>query len=333
MKLIAETAWHHDGDFVFFKNLVTEISTQTNCDYIKFHITLDVDEYMHTDHLGYQWVKQRILTEDEWDELFQIVLKYNKKLMLLFNDKKAIDFGMKYKPELVEIHSVCLNDYKLLNFLREKINENTSIVLGIGGTDLYEVENAIQILDTRNVILMHGFQNYPTNYKDINFNKIKKIMNLYQNYDHGYADHTAWNNDNNVLITLFGAALGMNFIEKHVTNETGEGRTDWQAAINIQTFVDLELKLKLLKETFGNGLLKMNEGEKAYSSFGAMKKAAILNKSVRKGDVLSLNNFDFKRTKQHSDISQLEVLNNLGADFTSDLIKGHCINKSDIKTI
>jgi len=25
MKLIAETAWHHEGDFDFMKNLVTEI--------------------------------------------------------------------------------------------------------------------------------------------------------------------------------------------------------------------------------------------------------------------------------------------------------------------
>ena len=40
MKLIAETAWHHDGDYKFFKNLVQQICNKTKADYIKFHLTL-----------------------------------------------------------------------------------------------------------------------------------------------------------------------------------------------------------------------------------------------------------------------------------------------------
>jgi len=91
MILIAETAWHHDGDFKFFTRLVETISKETKAHYIKFHVTLDIDEYMHTDHSGYNWVKERIFSEHQWDEIFKIVLVNNKKLMLLFNDRKAID--------------------------------------------------------------------------------------------------------------------------------------------------------------------------------------------------------------------------------------------------
>ena len=36
IKLIAETAWHHQGDFMFMKKLVTEIA-KTNADIIKIH--------------------------------------------------------------------------------------------------------------------------------------------------------------------------------------------------------------------------------------------------------------------------------------------------------
>jgi len=217
MQLIAETAWHHDGDFIFFKKLVEEISIKTEADFIKLHITLDLEEYMHSDHPAYQWAKERIITKEQWIELFDIILNNNKKLMLLFNDKKAIDFGMSFSPEIVEIHSVCLNDINLLKHLKKKIDPKTKVVLGVGGSDLYEIENAINIINSKNVVLMHGFQNYPTKYEDINFSKIKKIMQLFPLYKHGYADHTAWNNENNVQITLFGAALGMDYIEKHVT--------------------------------------------------------------------------------------------------------------------
>ena len=57
MKLIAETAWHHEGDYKFMKNLVTEISTKTKADIVKMHITLDFEEYMDPSHEAYSLLK------------------------------------------------------------------------------------------------------------------------------------------------------------------------------------------------------------------------------------------------------------------------------------
>ena len=331
MKLIAETAWHHDGDFIFFKKLIKEIAVKTKADYIKFHLSLDLDEYIHPDHAGYEWMKERMFTEHQWDEVLKIALKYNKKLMLLFNDKKAIEYGMKYNPEIVEIHSVCLNDIALLQHLNSKIDNKTKVVLGVGGSDVYEIENAINIFDTPNIVLMHGFQNYPTKYEDINFGKVLKIMQLYPNYEHGYADHTAWDNENNVLITLLGANLGMRYIEKHVTTVCGEERVDWQAAVSIEMFNEIAEKLKIVEKAFGNAKLALNDGEKAYSTFGANKKAAILSTDVEKGDVFTNKLFTFKRTGQTSDLSQLDILDKIGKRFIKDLPLGHCINNSDFE--
>jgi N,N'-diacetyllegionaminate synthase len=331
MQLIAETAWHHDGNFDFFKDLVISIAQKTTANYIKFHITLDVDEYIHADHPGYDWVKNSVFSASQWEEIINITTQNHKKPMLLFNDTKAISFGMEFAPDLIEIHSVCLNDIKLLHHLQSKLNNNTKVVLGIGGTDLYEVENAIKIINTDHVVLMHGFQNYPTSYEDINFSKMRRIMNLYPQYEHGYADHTSWDHEHNVLISLLGASMGMNYLEKHTTITTGKGRTDWQAAISIDTFNILSERLKIIEEANGNSLLELNSGEKAYSTFGVMKKAAILNKDVKKGGELCLDDFDFKRTGQNSDLSQLDVINSIGLVYAQDLSKGHCISKHDIQ--
>ncbi len=332
MKLIAETAWHHDGDYKFFKNLVQQICNKTKADYIKFHLTLNVDEYMHDDHPGYSWVNERIFSKEQWEEVFNLTRENGKKLMLLFNDTKAIEFGVKFKPELVEIHSVCLNDVNLLKSLYKHFKgTNSKVVLGIGGTDLYEIEHALQYLKMDDIIMMHGFQNYPTQYNDINFSKIKKIMYLYPYLKHGYADHTAWNHENNILITLFGAAMGMEYIEKHVTTAPGEERTDWQAAISIENFVKIEEKLKVFEEAKGDGLLKMNKGEEAYSTFGKMKKAAILAEDVSKGDKLQLEHIRFKRTGQNSDLSQVDVIKRIGKTFTKDIGRGSTLNQQDFK--
>nr|MDA3894010.1 N-acetylneuraminate synthase family protein [Salinivirgaceae bacterium] len=252
IKLIAETAWHHEGDFDFMKTLVERIAKKTKADFIKLHITLDFEEYMHKDHPAYKLLKGMLFTAEQWETLIHIILTNDKKPMLLYNDTKAVRFGQKYKPEIIEIHSVCLNDTNLLQQVNKNIAKETKVVIGIGGTGITEVENAISLLDTKNVVLMHGFQNYPTKYNDINFGKIRKLMRLYPTFSHGYADHTAWNEQNNALITMMGAALGMDYIEKHVTTQPGTERIDWQAAITIDDLQTISNMLDVLKLANGN---------------------------------------------------------------------------------
>jgi len=80
-------------------------------------------------------------------------------------------------------------------------------VSGMCGYTIQEIDAAINIFSDRDLILMFGFQNFPTKYEDVNLSKIRKIQSLYPNKDYGYAHHTAWNEDNNELITLLVAAI------------------------------------------------------------------------------------------------------------------------------
>jgi sialic acid synthase SpsE len=327
MKLIAETAWHHEGDFDFFKKLVTELVKDSKADFLKYHLTLDLEEYIDRKSSLFETLNNWMLTKDQWTELIEYSIDGNKDIMLLLNDTSSIEFGMKFNPQMVEIHSVCLNDIHLLNCLKSNINKQQKIVLGIGGTDLYEIENAINILQHENIVLMFGFQNYPTKFEDINLNKMRKIMNLFPNFEYGYADHTAWDNTDNVLITLLGAAVGMSYIEKHVTNNYGIKRCDWQAAVTIDMFNEIAEKLSLLNKVNGSGDIALNEGEQKYSIFGPMKKAAILFKDVKKGEKLSEELIVFKRTDEITNCSQLDILNFFGSEFSSDLVKDSILKK------
>jgi len=169
---------------------------------------------------------------------------------------------------------------------------------------------------------MFGFQNYPTNYEDINFNKIKRLMQLFPECSFGYADHTAWNEPNNVLITLMGAALGMDYVEKHVTNVYGQERIDWNSAVSIETFNEIAEKLGILSRANSDGSIMLNNAEKNYSTYGKMKKAAILKTSVNSGDVFNLDVIEFKRVGEESDISQIDVVGLIGRKFSQDLPGG-----------
>jgi len=325
MKLIAETAWHHEGNFEFMWQLIDEIVDKSQADIVKMHLTLDFDEYMCKDHELYELLKTWMLSEAQWEQLIELVKNSGKQLMLLLNDTKAIEFGMQFNPELVEIHSVCLNNPFLLNTLNSNLENNTKVVFGVGGCDIVEVDYAVSQFN--NTVLMFGFQNFPTQYEHINLAKIRKLMRLFQGCQFGYADHTAWDEPNNELITLLGAANGMDYIEKHVTTHYGKKRTDYAAAISVDMFNQLAEKLKILEGVEGSGRLALNEGEKAYSTYGPLKMAVLSQRNLPIDTVLSLEDIQFQRTGQISDLSQLDVLDMLGKKICKDIDAGKVLMK------
>ena len=102
MKLIAETAWHHEGDFKFMQNLISDILTKTKADIIKLHITLNLDEYMDSKHQLYIKLKSMLFTQDQWEEIILMVKRYNKEVMIIANDSKAIKFVSNFQPDYIE---------------------------------------------------------------------------------------------------------------------------------------------------------------------------------------------------------------------------------------
>jgi len=321
-KLIAETAWHHEGDFVFMKDLVTQLSENANVDIIKMHITLDFDEYMSIDHDAYDTLKKWLFTAEQWERLINIVQVSGKELMLLLNDTTAIKFAAQFNPALVELHSVCLNVPKLQQAILSDIESGTKVVIGVGGCSLQEIDRAVELFNQRETILMFGFQNYPTKYADVSLKKIRKIQALYANKSFGYADHTAWNEENNEIITLLVSANGMGYIEKHVTTKYGKERCDYSAAISIEMFNALADKVKLLESITGDGSLSLNRGEQTYSQYGPMKMAGVATKNINKGNIIAVEDLQFCRTSQTTDLSQIELLDNLQQTLKQDIKKG-----------
>ena len=245
VKIIAETAWHHEGDLVFMKELVSEICLKTRTNYIKLHINVDFDEYMSRDHPLYNTLKEWVFSEDQWLEVISIIRKSGKELMLLLNDNKSVEFASKVKPEIIEIHAACLNVPSISESILKKIDRQTKIILGVGGTTSEEIESAIETFKDRDLVLMFGFQNYPTKFESINLKKIRALQKKYSDLEFGYADHTSWDNENNKLVTMMVASNRMSYIEKHVTLNPGLKRTDFSAAISIDLFNRIHEDIKL----------------------------------------------------------------------------------------
>ena len=325
ISLIAETAWHHQGDYEFMSDLVTELCERSFADVIKFHVTLDLDEYIDRDHQLYATLKSWTLTEQQWADLVDVVRRHQRQLMLLVNDSVAIEFSSQVQPEFVELHSACVNNLFLLEALSEKSEKFNDFVLGVGGTQLEEIDYAASFLPREKTVLMFGFQNHPTSYESVNLKKIRRVMRAFAGSRFGYADHTSWDHDNNELVTLIVAANEMDYVEKHVTIDPGGNRVDSTAAISIEMFNSLAQTLKVLEALEGNGLLELNDAERNYSTYGPMKMAAIATSDLQAGTVFDREHILFRRTSRESNMSQYEVVKRFGQTLSRDVEKGSVI--------
>ena len=333
IKLIAETAWHHEGDFDFMKRLVETITRESKADIVKFHLTLDPHQYMAEDFPAYHKVHKLLFSENQWNELIEMVFKAEKKLMFLVNDNEAARFALQYKPDLIEIHSVAITDYHLLKYLHDRQENFDKLVLGVGGTNIYDIEKIINYWEFKGVLLMFGFQNYPTLYENVNLKRINRIKKIFPDFSFGYADHTAWDEPNNELISLVGAAQEMDYLEKHITTRYGEKRTDYEAAISVDMFNRIHEKLQVINACMGDGLLELSEAEKKYASVGPMRRAPFLSTNVKAGEVFSPEKVSFKRTQLKSEFNGFEVYDEYSKlVFTKDIKKDEILKKEHLKT-
>ena len=68
--------------------------------------------------------------------------------------------------------------------------------------------------------------------------------------------------------------------------------------------------------------MKLNDAEEKYSIYGPMKKTAVLKEDVQEGNILTLDKIQFQRTKETTDISQLDVIKKVGKKINKDLKAG-----------
>ncbi len=330
--LIGETAFHHEGDKLFLKKL-TEGIKRGKCDAIKFHLTLSPEQYFQKKHPLVEKINDWIFNKEEWTEIITDAQDKNLDVIALCNEIDSAIFINDAFPKIkgVEIHATGINDFHLLN---ECAKFQGTLYIGIGGCSINEIQVALDFLKERgktDIVLMYGFQSYPTNYAEINLSKMKKIKDLF-GLPVGYADHTGFDDKHNSFVSVMGVSMGVSsIIEKHFTTNVGEERIDYHAAVGEDTLLEIRKLAELTLNVTGAGDLGMSEKEKAYGNVGPMKKALVAARGLKKGETLHASDLSFKRTEAESNMSQEDFLKIVGLTLINDIEEDEMISLSDFE--
>ncbi len=328
--LIGETAFHHEGDVDFLDQLVEE-GIKLKLDAMKFHLLLDLDDYMAADHAAIDILRPWCLSDEQWMPVLKKIEKSNIDIILLCNDVKSLEWVLTLDIDIaaIELHATGLNDVFLLDKAAQFPN---TVILGTGGSTLDEIDYAVQYLRERgqnDLFLMHGFQNYPTDFADIHLARMSLLKSTF-NCPVGYADHTDPKDEDNALISCLPSGAGYNVLEKHFTHAYGQQRTDAQAAVSLDTMQDIQRMMKKAYAAYGSNPLMMSEAEKKYGNTGPMKKAIVARRELQKGHTLTLEDIAFKRTNESSPLLQKDLYRLLGNELKEDVAKDALLTYSQI---
>jgi sialic acid synthase SpsE len=331
--LIGETAYNHEGDFDYLIKMIDDMA-DINLDAIKFHLLFSLSQYLTKAHPISVLLKDWMFSEEQWHQAITYSSEKNLEVIILCDDVKSVEFVNKRFPAIkaIEIHATSINDYFLLKAASQFKGQ---IILGIGGCSIEEIQYAVSLLYSlgkTDLLLMYGFQSYPTNLSDINMAKLLKIKEMFE-LPVGYADHTAYNDERNIAMSAMGAALGIPVLEKHYTPDYGVERIDYFSAVGRSQMIEIRDRMKMYLSAYGNGHLDMSEPELKYGNVGPMKKALVAKHSIAAGEEITLENVWFKRTEKESYIRQNQLMSLIGSKATRQIAEDENIDYSNVSYV
>ena len=293
--IIAEIANAHEGSIGELKQIINECS-RLKIDAIKFQI-FKAHELLETSHEKFSLFQQLEFSNKQWKE----IIRYTKnKKLRIFADVfglQSVKLADKLGVTGFKIHSSEINNPSLLKFLA--LNDKP-ILLSTAGSFLYEIDEVLKIVQKKNreIILMHGFQGYPTQISDLNLKKIPELKKRYK-LDVGLMDHIEGNSELALTIPLLGISLGSSVIEKHITLDRSKKGTDHYSSLNPDEFKTLINLIRKTEKSLGKSQTELLSNELKYRV--QHKKNTLCKNTIKKGTILNTKSFEFKRTKTKSD--------------------------------
>ena len=167
-------------------------------------------------------------------------------------DEGSVDFVERLNPPCYKIASASLTDDNLLLYHRRC---GRPIVISTGMSTLEEIDHAVEILGTENLIILHCTSTYPSQVEELNLNAIQTLRDRYR-VPVGYSGHEV-----GLAPSVGAAALGACMIERHITLDRAMWGSDQAASVEWQGFWRLVKDVRAIEKSMGDGVKRVYPSE------------------------------------------------------------------------
>jgi len=327
VKVIAEIANAHQGKEENLKALI-KAAAESGADGVKFQ-WFKYDCIATPCFFAYESYIKLFLNEDVWKNC----VAYGKSLGL----EIWVDIFDLWGAELFSRLQRDIDGIKLPTTILQSTDimktigtTKKPVLIGVGGWYEEEIDQMMSLVKqhmANQLILMHGFQGYPTKLEDMNLKRIQYLKERY-NVQIGFADHIDAGHPLAADLPVYAFFSGASVIEKHITLDRAAKGFDYYSSLEPNEFKLMTEKLR--QAHIAAGSTEVNEAERKYLSDSSLR--VIANRAVKKGEIITLEKTSYKRCGNENALMPLQAEDGFPQVAAADLSLNQPITPNEIKS-
>ena len=259
--VVAEIGINHNGDPELAKKLI-DVAAFAGCEAVKFQKrTVDVvygeeelakpRESPFGDTNG-DLKRALEFGEEEYREIDEYCKQHKIAWFASCWDEASVDFIEDFEPPAYKIASASLTDDELLRHHRET---GRPIIISTGMSTIEQIDHAVEVLGTDDLVLMHTTSTYPSAMEELNLRAIQTLADRFD-VPVGYSGHEV-----GLPTSVAATVLGASMIERHITLDRAMWGSDQAASVEPSGMSRLVRDIRAVESAMGDGVKRVYESE------------------------------------------------------------------------
>jgi N-acetylneuraminate synthase len=263
--VIGEIGLNHNGSVDLAKKLI-DVAADAGAQAVKFQKrTPDISTPEHM---------KNTLRETPWGEMTYLEYRYRVE----FDRDQYVEIGdyatlrgldwfaspwdvpaVEFLEDLnVVAHKVASASVTDLDMLAALAATGKPIILSTGMSTMEQIDAAVEVLGTDNLVILHATSTYPLPPEEANIRMIPTLRAAYPGIPVGYSGH-----ERGLQISLAAVALGATAVERHITLDRAMWGSDHAASLEPTGFEHLVRDIRVIEQAMGDGVKQVFPGELA----------------------------------------------------------------------
>lgn len=243
MKIIAESAFNHNGNLEYLKDLAIA-SKVSKADYFTVQV-MNARAFCVEDYSKYELYINTTFSESEWIDFFDFAKKESINIIPCVLEEQSFILCYSYGFRSFKLHATDITNIPFLQLIKEK--GDCKLFLETQCSTYQDIEVGMEIISDFVECLFHGYSNYPTELEDLNLNAIDEYKNTFPGFNYGFADHSPTIKE----VPLLALGKGYDYLEKHITLSRNNRNFDWQVSLYPDEFSIMVNSLDLYSKALG----------------------------------------------------------------------------------
>lgn len=307
LEIIAELAQGFEGKPVQTR-LLLKAAAASGADVAKYQLVY-ADELATPDYQYYELFKSLEMDDEVWIDLAHYATELGIRLCLDIFGDRSLALAQQIGAASIKLHGTDIANIGLLNAVAKSSVER--VLLGAGGAHSDEISPALEILENKQVVLLLGFQGYPTPNDSNHIARVRLFAERFgksnANVSIGFADHAPPDSPLRYALAATALGAGAEVIEKHLTLAQIMELEDHESALNPDEFLQFTQTVRGCAEALGqvedSNDYAMTKSELDYRKM--IRRHVVAARDLENGISLAPADLSLKRTSLEDAITDL----------------------------